>query len=496
MVAISAEKTNAIQAIFSRSKAVIGVIHCDPFPGSPKYRGKSVSDIVERALRDAENYISGGVHGLIIENHGDIPFSKPEDIGHETSALMAVITEKVRERFAVPLGINVLANAAIPAMAIALAGGADFVRVNQWANAYIANEGFIEGAAAKALRYRSMLRAEHIRVFADSHVKHGSHAIVADRSIQELTRDVDFFEADAVIATGQRTGDSATMAEIDEIRAATELPLLVGSGVTPANVKQILGRTQGVIVASTMKVDGVWWNDVELARGETFYVGRAGRAGGGIMEAFSERLLREHQPAWQAMQQHPFVTDIEQDRLPTVVFNRYLVFEGNFVATAIAIFALGVSKAPGIQQQRWLIGVLNALVDIQIAWFEQVLSARQIDPAEYPDDLPGVRRFRDGMLRTAHEGSYEQIVTLMFGAEWMYYFWCRRASEHYQSDADLRRWVEMHAEDEFYQQALWLKNELDRCAMALSENEKQALSALYGEVLQWEIDFHHAAYEE
>ncbi|PLL97555.1 BtpA family membrane complex biogenesis protein, partial [Klebsiella pneumoniae] len=33
MVAISAEKTNAIQAIFSRNKAVIGVIHCDPFPG-------------------------------------------------------------------------------------------------------------------------------------------------------------------------------------------------------------------------------------------------------------------------------------------------------------------------------------------------------------------------------------------------------------------------------------------------------------------------------
>ena len=60
----------------------------------------------------------------------------------------------------------------------------------------------------------------------------------------------------------------------------------------------------------------------------------------------------------------------------------------------------------------------------------------------------------------------------------------------------MRRWVEMHAEDEFYQQALWLKNELDRCAMALSESEKQALSALYGDVLQCEIDFHHAAYEE
>lgn len=270
MASISAEKSNAIQDIFSRSKAVIGVIHCDAFPGSPKYRGKPVREIIDCALRDADNYLAGGVHGLIVENHGDIPFAKPDDIGPETAAFMAVITDKIRERFAAPLGINVLANAAIPAIATALAGGADFVRVNQWANAYIANEGFIEGAAAKALRYRNQLRADHIRVFADSHVKHGSHAIVADRSIQELTRDVDFFEADAVIATGQRTGDSATLSEIDEIRAATALPLLVGSGVTPDNVCQILGRTQGVIVASTLKVDGVWWNPVELARVKHF----------------------------------------------------------------------------------------------------------------------------------------------------------------------------------------------------------------------------------
>lgn len=270
MGAISAEKNDAIQAIFLRQKAVIGVIHCDPFPGAPKYSGKTVGDIIERALRDADNYISGGVHGLIVENHGDIPFSKPEDIGPETAAIMAVITDKIRTRFNVPLGINVLANAAVPALATALAGGADFVRVNQWANAYIANEGFIEGAAAKALCYRSQLRAEHIKVFADSHVKHGSHAIVADRSIQELTRDVDFFEADAVIATGQRTGDSATLSEIDQIRGATALPLLVGSGVTPDNVGEILSRTQGVIVASALKVNGVWWNEVELARVKHF----------------------------------------------------------------------------------------------------------------------------------------------------------------------------------------------------------------------------------
>ncbi|HEY0210388.1 BtpA/SgcQ family protein [Acerihabitans sp.] len=270
MASISAEKPSAIQDIFSRKKAIIGVVHCEAFPGSPQYKGQSFDKIIDRALYDAKSYIEGGVHGLIVENHGDIPFSKPEDIGPETAALMSVITDRIKMEFGVPLGINVLANAALPALATALAGGADFIRVNQWANAYIANEGFIEGAAAKALRYRSLLRAEHIRVFADSHVKHGSHAIVADRSIQELTRDVDFFQADAVIATGQRTGDSATLEEIDEIRSATALPLLVGSGVTADNVGQILQRTQGVIVASTLKVGGVWWNEVEPARVKHF----------------------------------------------------------------------------------------------------------------------------------------------------------------------------------------------------------------------------------
>lgn len=214
------------------------------------------------------------------------------------------------------------------------------------------------------------------------------------------------------------------------------------------------------------------------------------------MEMFSDRLLREHQAEWDAMQYHRFVVDIENNRLPETVFNRYLVFEGNFVATAIPIFALGVSKAPGIKQQRFLISTLNALVDTQITWFDDVLAKRKINPADYPDALPGVTRFRDGMLNTAQQGSYAEIITLMFGAEWMYYHWCKRVSTQNYEDDDIRRWVDMHAEEAFFQQASWLKEELDSCAQALNEQQREVLSDLYGKVLQWEIDFHSAAYLE
>ena len=97
-----------------------------------------------------------------------------------------------------------------------------------------------------------------------------SHAIVADRTVSELTRDVEFFDADAVIATGQRTGDAATTDEIHAIRSGSSLPLLVGSGVTIDNVEAILPLVDGVIVASALKRGGVWWNEVDKDRVAAF----------------------------------------------------------------------------------------------------------------------------------------------------------------------------------------------------------------------------------
>ncbi|MGJ8545425.1 MAG: BtpA/SgcQ family protein [Sulfitobacter sp.] len=280
MQEISDNSGNAIEQTFGRSKALIGMIHCPPFPGSPRYKGETLDQIYDACMRDADALISNGLHGLVVENHGDVPFSKPDDIGYETAAFMAVVVDRIKREFDVPIGINVLANAPIPAFAIARATGASFIRVNQWANAYVANEGFMEGRAAEAMRYRSALRGEGIKVFADSHVKHGSHSITADRSVAELTRDLAFFDVDAVIATGQRTGNSATMEEIAEVADATSLPVLVGSGVTEGNITDILSIASAVIVASSLKEGGVWWNPVEAKRVQSFVAAAAPALGG------------------------------------------------------------------------------------------------------------------------------------------------------------------------------------------------------------------------
>jgi membrane complex biogenesis BtpA family protein len=265
-MSISPARPSTLDRLFGRSKPLIGDIHLLPLPGTPRHRDNSVEDIVRRAVADARAYANGGMDGVIVENHGDIPFLRPGEIGPEIVAAMAVVASAVREAVAVPVGINILANAAIPALAVAKASGASFVRVNQWVNAYVANEGLVEGESARALRFRRMIDAADVAIFADVHVKHGSHALVADRPVAEQARDVEFFDADVAIATGNRTGDAVPKEEITAIRDGTRLPVIGGSGLTAANAAMLMDALDGAIVGSSLKTDGVWWNPVEERR--------------------------------------------------------------------------------------------------------------------------------------------------------------------------------------------------------------------------------------
>jgi len=267
---VSPVKSNALVEIFKKPKVLIGVVHSKPLPGSPAYNGEPVEDIYNYAVGEAVCYQNCGFDGVIIENHGDIPFLKPEDLGFETAAIMAVMTEKVKNKISIPVGINVLANGSILALAVAKASNAQFIRVNQWVNAYIANEGFVEGQAAYATRYKAWLHAKNIRIFTDVHVKHGSHAIISDRSLEEQVMDLEWFDADVIITTGKRTGDLPDMEELKAIKEVSQLPVLVGSGVDENNVRDILSVADGCIVASSLKEDGVWWHKVDVERARSF----------------------------------------------------------------------------------------------------------------------------------------------------------------------------------------------------------------------------------
>jgi len=261
-------KPSALANHFRKPKPIIGVIHLNALPGAPRYEGEAMSSIIAAAIRDAKALSSGGIDGIMIENASDMPFSRPEHIGPETVAALAAVCQEVRNAVDTPIGITCVANGAIAGLAVAKAVGAKWVRVNQWVNAYVANEGFLNGPAAEAMRYRARIGAKDVSIFADVHVKFGAHAITADRSIAEQATDAEWFDADVLIATGTRTGSPTQPAEVNEVRAGTNLPVIVGSGLSPEQVPALMRVADGAIVGQWLKVDARWWNPVDPNRVE------------------------------------------------------------------------------------------------------------------------------------------------------------------------------------------------------------------------------------
>src|SRR5206468_10340563 len=124
----------------------------------------------------------------------------------------------VRRATRLPMGVQVLAGANTCAIAVAHACGAQFVRVEGFVFAHVADEGVIESSAGALLRYRRAIGAGNVRVFADIKKKHSAHAITADVDIVETAKAAEFFQADGVIISGVSTGQPA---DADEVRSVS-----------------------------------------------------------------------------------------------------------------------------------------------------------------------------------------------------------------------------------------------------------------------------------
>jgi len=260
--------TNAIQKITGKTKAVTGMIHIDALPGTPKYLNNN-TQIIEKALAEARIYKQCGIDALMIENMHDVPYTK-NDVGHEISSLMAIIAYLIKQETQLPLGIQILAGANKAALAVAKNAGADFIRAEGFVFGHLADEGYIDSQAAELLRYRKQIDAGHIAIFTDIKKKHSSHALTQDLDISEMAHAAEFFLSDGVIVTGMHTGSTADINELKQVKKATNLPVLIGSGITYDNIQTYFPLADAFIVGSYFKKDGYWENEIDKDRVREF----------------------------------------------------------------------------------------------------------------------------------------------------------------------------------------------------------------------------------
>jgi membrane complex biogenesis BtpA family protein len=252
--------------LFSSRKPLIACIHLLALPGAPLYDG-DLQAVYDRALAEAEIFARNGVDALIVENFRDVPFY-PDQVPNETVASMAAICREIRKQVKVPLGINVLRNDADAALSIATAIGADFIRVNVHNAAVLTDQGIVQGRAYATMRKREQLQAP-VLIFADVAVKHA--APIAPLGLDIETRDLSKRSlADALIVSGSGTGAATNLQDLQTVKDNTHLPVVIGSGTQPSNLRSLHALADGFIVGSYFKKDGKADNEVEEGRVRDF----------------------------------------------------------------------------------------------------------------------------------------------------------------------------------------------------------------------------------
>ena len=244
-------------------KILIGVVHLQPLPGAPRWRG-DMESVIKFAVNDARAYERGGAHAVFIENFGDVPFTKGS-IAPETLAAMAAAGRAIRQAVNLPIGFNVLRNDARAALALCAVCDGAFIRVNVHTGAMLTDQGLIEGNAYETLRYRHRV-CPGAQIFADVHVKHA--VPLGNWSIEDAARDtVERGLADALIVSGAGTGLQADLADVERVRrTAPTTRILLGSGTTLANVRAFLPAADGFIVGSSLKLGGKLSNPIDPKR--------------------------------------------------------------------------------------------------------------------------------------------------------------------------------------------------------------------------------------
>jgi membrane complex biogenesis BtpA family protein len=232
----------------SLHKPVFGMIHLPPLPGSPGYDGRGLEPIAEHALCDGRLLAEAGLDGILIQNTGDLPAAG--DGGAETVAYLSMLGTLLRREMDTPLGVNILANGAETALAVAHAVGARFVRIKVYVGAVVGIGGVINGAAQRALDFQRRIGAEAVEIAADVHDR--TSRPLGDLPLEEAAYQAQFHgRAQALVITGGSVDDS-----LDKLRrvkgVARQVPVYCGGGTTAENIGRFFEVCDGVVVGNAV----------------------------------------------------------------------------------------------------------------------------------------------------------------------------------------------------------------------------------------------------
>jgi membrane complex biogenesis BtpA family protein len=249
--------------MFGVVKPVIAMAHIPALPGTPRYDPSiGVDGLISQVREDVDILLKGGVDAIIFCNEDDRPYSLEADF--EAVAVMARIVTELHPTDR-PFGVDFLWNPKAP-LAIAKATGAAFIR-EIVTGVYESDMGLWAPDAAALYRYRRQIDADNVRIFANITPEFASP--LGSRSVAQRAKSAVVSSlVDAILIAGPMAGSEPDIQFVQQAKEAVgdSAPVLLNTGAKASNIAQFLSIADGVIVGSSLKMDGYTWNPIDPQR--------------------------------------------------------------------------------------------------------------------------------------------------------------------------------------------------------------------------------------
>jgi membrane complex biogenesis BtpA family protein len=252
----------SFQERFGTSKPVIAMVHFPGLPGRPRHdRDAGPARLLDVVGRDLEVLQDAGVDAVLFCNEADIPYQL--QVGPEIPAAMAAVIGELHSSIRVPFGVNILWDAKA-SLALARATGATFIR-EVLTGVYESDLGMIAPALGDVAAYRDAIGAAGVALFDNITPEFSSS--IGTRSVADRAKSASFLGVDAILISGPAAGVPFAMSDLRAAKTAVpHTAVLANTGVQAERLAEILAVADGVIVGTSLKVDGITWNPVDPAR--------------------------------------------------------------------------------------------------------------------------------------------------------------------------------------------------------------------------------------
>lgn len=213
--------------------------------------------------------------------------------------------------------------------------------------------------------------------------------------------------------------------------------------------------------------------------------------------AFSDELLEEGKPLWEAQKAHPFVCELADGTLDESAFRHWVEQDYLYLLDYARVFAIAGTKARDEATMTRLLGISHTTLDHEMDLHREFAADYGLSTTDLESvaKSPTCVAYTNYLLRVAHEGTLAEISAAIYPCGQGYLDVAEHMAERAETDHRYTPFIAKYTSEEFREAVAWMREFVDRCGEKFP-GEHDAMREAFLQSARLEAAFWEMAYTE